>query len=1123
MLLESLTAQRLESAFPERFYQRGKDYYHKKRVCDLQVVYRSNKSERITAVVNGSEPYAVRVELGGPLNKIRIHGTCECPIAINCKHVIATLLQAINKPDISQKENVKLSFSSSYQPKQVMPAGMESHNHAMEHWLDSLERSLSAPMLPENKVDESHVLLYQLATRPYYSPDIRIQLVLVKRLKKGGFGTPKKFNESSYAQSKHLTSIDKAIIAKLEVHNKLHGRLFYNDYVLKEESGELIFTDIISTGRVCLLSSQNKVYQQGPKRFGAITWEIDADGFQQARFSADGQTLNVFFIHHFWYIDNEKEVAGMLESNLDVHIANRIMSAPKIPPEYIQKVTTLLNQHEKMREVTPPRLFDSIENQKGNPIPCLYLSQATIRFQDGPYTYAERVMPIMTLSFDYGGIKIPWTYEPGQITQTTDRKITRILRDKDKEVDAIDELECTEAMLIRMIPGLEIANKRLADVFYLDTEHGCNPLDFSLHDIPELERMGFRVEMADDYPYRIINDPIDEWYSTIEESSGVDWFGLELGVTIKGEKINLLPVLQKLVPQLRMLNKNEINQMQSVMVQLPDRRYLALSAERIRHITNVLVELYDSDSLSNENQLRLSKWHAARLLDLEKACGASNLRWIGGDRLRLLGAKLASFKGIQSIKPANEFKGQLRCYQQEGLSWLQFLREYELGGILADDMGLGKTVQAIAHIQLEKVSGRMQCPALVVAPTSLMFNWCAELERFSPHLKVLMLHGPKRVYQFGQINDYDLILTTYPLLVRDKDVLLKQPFYFFILDEAQFIKNAKSQVAQVAMQVKATHRLCLTGTPMENHLGELWSLFHFMMPGFLGSEATFHRLFRTPIEKHGDHERRLHLNKRIAPFLLRRTKDKVVKELPDKVEMVRHAELDGAQRDLYETIRVTMHKKVRQEIAKAGMARSHIIILDALLKLRQVCCDPRLLKIAVKGKTYQSAKSELLMALLKELLEEGRRILIFSQFAEMLGLIEQELEKRHIAYVKLTGKTKDRQTPIQSFQAGEVPVFLISLKAGGTGLNLTVADTVIHYDPWWNPAVENQATDRAHRIGQNKTVFVYKLIAKGTVEEKMLEMQQKKSALMQSLFSEAQTTGLKLSEQDLQGLFEPLE
>ena len=501
--------------------------------------------------------------------------------------------------------------------------------------------------------------------------------------------------------------------------------------------------------------------------------------------------------------------------------------------------------------------------------------------------------------------------------------------------------------------------------------------------------------------------------------------------------------------------------------------------------------------------------------------GAAQLRWIGGDRIREMARKLANFNGIQQADVPKQFLAELRPYQLEGLSWLQFLREYEFGGILADDMGLGKTVQALAHITLEKTSGRMTQPCLVIAPTSLMFNWQMEAKRFSPELKVLLLHGADRKEQFDSIADYDLILTTYPLIVRDKHILLEQHFHLLILDEAQFIKNAKSQAALVAIQLKATHRLCLTGTPMENHMGELWSLFHFMMPGLLGDQKSFQRLFRTPIEKHENQERRQHLNRRVAPFLLRRTKDKVVQELPEKVEMIRHVELEGGQRDLYETVRITMQEKIQKEIAKLGLKRSHIIILDALLKLRQICCDPRLLKIkTTKQKASKSAKLELLMTLLPELIEEGRRILLFSQFTEMLGLIEEAITKAGIPYVKLTGQTKDRATPVQQFQSGEVPLFLISLKAGGTGLNLTAADAVIHYDPWWNPAVENQATDRAHRIGQEKTVFVYKLVAKGTVEEKILEMQQRKKELMDGLFSDKTTSKLELSEQDLKGLFD---
>jgi len=370
------------------------------------------------------------------------------------------------------------------------------------------------------------------------------------------------------------------------------------------------------------------------------------------------------------------------------------------------------------------------------------------------------------------------------------------------------------------------------------------------------------------------------------------------------------------------------------------------------------------------------------------------------------------------------------------------------------------------------------------------------------------------------------VLTTYPLLRRDKQVLLEHEFHLIVLDEAQAIKNPKSQTTQAVFELRGTHHLCLTGTPLENHLGEIWSMFHFLMPGYLGPLERFNRLFRNPIEKGGDGLRREQLRKRIAPFMLRRTKADVAAELPEKTEIIRSVALEGKQRDLYESIRLAMDKKVRSEIQRKGFARSQIMILDALLKLRQVCCDPRLVKLPQAKKVNKSAKLDLLMTLLPEMIEEGRRILLFSQFTSMLTIIEKELKAAGIDYCKLTGRTRKRDEVISRFQDGDVPVFLISLKAGGVGLNLTAADTVIHYDPWWNPAVENQATDRAHRIGQKKAVFVYKLITEDSVEDKILALQQKKQSLADSIYSAAKGGAdpvAALTADDLNELLKPLD
>jgi SNF2 family DNA or RNA helicase len=468
------------------------------------------------------------------------------------------------------------------------------------------------------------------------------------------------------------------------------------------------------------------------------------------------------------------------------------------------------------------------------------------------------------------------------------------------------------------------------------------------------------------------------------------------------------------------------------------------------------------------------------------------------------------------------------------LNWLGFLADYQLGGILADDMGLGKTLQTLAHLLSQKQRGKLTLAALVVAPTSLLSNWQREAKRFTPGLKVHVYHGPQRHEQRRHYIDTktqklncDLIITSYPLLARDKAFWSKQQFHSVILDEAQYIKNPGAQVAQVARSLHCAHRLCLTGTPMENHLGELWSLFQFLMPDFLGSQSRFNVVYRKPIENEGDIERQKHLNQRITPFMLRRTKHEVAQELPPKTEIIHTVTLPEKQARLYETIRVAMEKKVLTLLKSKGMASSQIEMLDALLKLRQVCCDPRLLKMESAQKVQHSAKLELLMELVPELLEEGRRILIFSQFTSMLGLIEAELKDRSIAYSKLTGQTRKRDEAISQFQDGHVPVFLISLKAGGVGLNLTEADTVIHYDPWWNPAAEQQATDRAYRIGQDKPVFVYKLICESTVEERILSLQKKKQDLADAMYEqgEQEQGGSNLSRlggEELLALFSPL-
>ncbi len=540
---------------------------------------------------------------------------------------------------------------------------------------------------------------------------------------------------------------------------------------------------------------------------------------------------------------------------------------------------------------------------------------------------------------------------------------------------------------------------------------------------------------------------------------------------------------------------------------------LSVPAERLLVLLRFFDELLATRPVRKDGKLQLDKLRAAQLATLD------GLPIRAPVELAVLSKQLGGFKEIALIEPPKGLKANLRDYQREGASWMQFLREFGLHGILADDMGLGKTLQTLTHILLEKESGRADRPCLIVAPTSVLRNWINESIKFTPSLSLLLMHGNARKSDFKHLKLYDLVITSFPLLVRDAEVMREQEWHIVALDEAQNIKNPKSQAAQVCGSLKARHRLCLTGTPMENHLGELWSLFQFLMPGLLSDADTFRQHYRNPIERDADAERQKQLSTRIQPLMLRRTKDAVAKELPPKTEILHTIELGKGQTDLYETIRAAMDKRVREAIAVNGLDRSQIVVLDALLKLRQVCCHPRLLKQESTQHVEESAKTAYLMdEMLPELIEEGRRILIFSQFTEMLALIEARLKKDGTHFVKLTGSTKDREAPIREFQSGKVPVFLISLKAGGAGLNLTAADTVIHYDPWWNPAAEAQASDRAHRIGQTKPVFVHKLICEGTIEERILSMQQKKAALVEGLLS-GRADKLQLTQTDIQALF----
>jgi superfamily II DNA or RNA helicase len=474
--------------------------------------------------------------------------------------------------------------------------------------------------------------------------------------------------------------------------------------------------------------------------------------------------------------------------------------------------------------------------------------------------------------------------------------------------------------------------------------------------------------------------------------------------------------------------------------------------------------------------------------------------------------------------PLGALDSVLRPYQKDGVAWLDFLRQNGFGGILADDMGLGKTVQVLAWLQSRRDRDQFKGPAMVVCPTSLVFNWAAETAKFTPDLRVLTLHGPARRERFKAMGDHDLVLTSYALMRRDAAEYREIEFDTVILDEAQHIKNRQTQNAQAVKAIRAQQRLVLTGTPLENSILDLWSIFDFLMPGYLGAAAEFRDRYELPIARDRDVGAQRRLAKRLRPFVLRRLKRDVAADLPERIEQVSYCELNESQRATYQQVLELSRNEIVQAVGANGLARSRMLVLTALLRLRQICCDLRLLESADVPPATQpdpspAGKVELFSELLEEALDGGHRVLVFSQFTRMLGLLRDQLQARDIEFCYLDGATRDRAEVVRRFQETDsIPVFLISLKAGGVGLNLTGADTVIHFDPWWNPAVEAQATDRAHRIGQTRVVTSYKLITRGTVEEKILRLQERKRTLInETLGGEEQLTE-SLSWEEIQDL-----
>jgi superfamily II DNA or RNA helicase len=1085
----------IANQFDPRTFQRGEGYAREARVLTLR---RDGNTIDSTVRGSGGAVYHQSISMYRSGRELEVDGSCSCPMEYNCKHVVAALLTALRDS-----------------PAEPAAAALP---YAALAWLKELGEAAAVRPEPARKSARVERLIYVLV--PDHATGLAHLCLCKARMgKDGSVVSASVFNDAYDLLNRppaHMDSTDRLAVP-LFVAMSRSGVFSKTVAELRDEAGAHLLQILTNSGRLgvaadraCLKTGAIDWLEPGPSRCGAPAWLARGDA---------GASLQLH-----WRFQEGEPIDFVLATAPPIYVRNKLFGelelVPCMPAVPLRKLNMLVASAPTLAPEHAVAMARELELDGWAPLaPPPELAKVQIRARPLLMLGSlERqgngagVDDYALLVFDYAGVRV--SIDPSHEADRTSAGGPPLVRDLAFEAAAAAQL----GALGFVGPA---GDSELAAI------HGMHQLKdndawrhFYRHQLPGLKQDGWLVELGPGFRFDV--EEVQHWQAEIEEDAGQAWFDLALHIVVNDQRVALLPLLLELIRQAPQdfdaaaLAAHADDE--RLVARLPDGSKVGLPWGRIRPILEVLGELYFVERLGDS--LRLRWLDAARLAELE---AQAQLRWLGAETLRALGRKLRDFGGVQAVPAPAGLQADLRPYQAEGLAWMQFLREYKLAGILADDMGLGKTIQTLSHIQTEKEAGRLTAPALVVAPTSLMGNWMAEAARFTPGLRVLLLHGAERAAQFAGIGDYDLVLTTYPLLVRDEMQLRAHQYHLLVLDESQYIKNSRSKAAQAAGMLKANHRLCLTGTPLQNHLGEMWSQFHFLMPGFLGDEKRFNSDFRKPIEKLADTGRNAFLVRRIRPFVLRRTKDLVATELPPKTEIVREIELGGMQLDMYETLRLAMDKKVREAIADKGVARSQIIILDALLKLRQVCCDPRLVKLAgYKGRNVPSAKLDALMEMITTLLEEGRKILVFSQFTSMLELIEEQLRERGIGYALLTGDTLDRSAQVAAFQGGAVPLFLISLKAGGVGLNLTAADTVIHYDPWWNPAAENQASDRAWRIGQDKPVFVYKLIAKGTLEHKIQELQRKKAELAAAVLSGDAAPVMTLTQEDLQAILAPL-
>ncbi len=1056
----NITLSDIRNNFDKRTIYRGKNYYKDGRVIEVKSFITTDSKRLYPKVtvfskVDGNYLYKQKIVLPNEYDDM-VDGECSCPVGYNCKHVVAVLFKLLEQKISNNSNETKETEAFKWINKFIS--------------IRNEQLNIKKSIKKEKQID---FLIYRIFDIRYYDGSelefYRAVVLKSGKLSKGTYMRRDNFF-TSYEYKSYLDNRDREIVASL-----LNLAESYSKSIkFADEYGAMVLRKLIDTNRCFFRSNTEPLkFIDRPKKL-SFTWKENRNKSKLIANLNENEFLVTDTIPAFC-IDKVDNLIYEVESSYSKELLTFMLNSPELPNSSLITVTQNILEKFPDIEFPIPKEFE-VEELKTNPKPHLYLY--------GLKSYNSKTIHAMKLSFLYNNYKIDSYNELETVIFMQDNKSIKVIRDIELESSykkviedfgfKFEEDSAILAYLSFAEESMQVAIERWRA--------------FITDEVPKLRDNGWDIRIDDNFNYEF--EYIDTiTVESVESGDTNKWFELSFSVDIGGKSVSLLPIVASLLEEFDSVDELP----EKLNLEMEEGRFLHINSKDIKPILKTIFELFDKKRGDN---LVINSFDA-HLLDFDSE---ADIIWKGAKELKELSSKLKNFKGIERVNPAPNLNASLREYQQIGLDWLNFLHQFKFGGILADDMGLGKTVQTLAFLQLIKFKEELTKPSLVVMPTSLIGNWKSEIAKFTPNLTILELYGSDRATKFKNISKYDLILTTYQLAQRDEEKFKKIDFLYIILDEAQKIKNPKTKMAIAIKSFKADYKLALSGTPIENHLGELWSIFDFLMGGFLDNLKTFKSLYQNPIEKEHDLKRRELLNRKIAPFILRRTKEEVVLELPPKTEIVKKAQFDKKQAKLYENIRVTMEKKVREAIKDKGLSRSHITILDALLKLRQVCCHPKLLKLDSARAIKESAKLNMFLELIDDLNLNGKKVLVFSQFTTMLSIIEDEIKKRKIKYSKLTGATRKREEAIAKFTKGDATIFLISLRAGGVGLNLVEADTVIHYDPWWNPAVENQATDRAYRIGQDKAVFVYKLIVENSIEENILKLQEKKKSLQSSIY-----------------------